>query len=93
MKTFAMVAVLLSCTAVPALAASKAECTRMSQKSDREMGGCRSSYMDGDMSATRKAQCCQYRLETIRTWQHCTDYFGPVDWRSLNESKREWGCG
>lgn len=93
MKNIAFLVLALTCFGtVPAIAASKAECTRMSQKSDRQMGGCRSSYMDGDMSARRAAECCEYRLETIETWQQCTKYFGPVDTTSLAQSKREWGC-
>lgn len=92
-RTFALLLLALALAGVSnASAASKSQCTSWSQKSDRDMGGCRSSYLNGEMKGERRTQCCAYRLETISAWQQCTAYFGPVDRRSLAESKREWGC-
>jgi len=96
MKKLALIvttAIVIGGSVMASHAATKAQCTTWSQKSDRQMGGCRASFLAKEMTNRRKSECCSYRLETIRTWEQCTAYFGPVDRKSLAQSKKEWGCG
>ncbi len=78
-----------------ASAASLSQCQKWSDESDKTTDGyCRNSYIKGKMKKGSKLakKCCNHRKKTIRDWKKCTKWFGPLDWTSLNQSKREWGC-